>query len=320
MMKNYLMYGLLVVLAIASAAPTAADGQEPLRLTMDTPLPSAGVQQSAKHAELKQPQLLNGFPRLETVVLTGGPIDDAAIETLAKLKRLESVVFDSVDISEQQINNLRELRPSLRIYRSQRLALARLRNVGYLDNTAVIYNQESRPEEQRIILNDDEQRLQRIYGMKLFERAFSFRYQTDIDNGFHEMTAEEMMDIRFLTTLIHIELSNIQFTPESLRCLIPLTRLTHLALPIRDVNDTAIGVFSQLKSLEAIECSFGPYKNVDSAEVQFCLSLAKALPEVKVRSMGINKMMGLPIFSTLDASKIDTDVKTGRLKYSVTDE
>ncbi len=128
MKSSYLMHGLLVVLAIASAAPTAADDHEPLRLTIDMPLPL--YRQSVKHAELKQPQLLNRFPRLETVVLTGGPIDDAALETLATLKRLESVVFDSVDVSEQQINNLRELRPKLRIYRSQRLALVRLRNVG----------------------------------------------------------------------------------------------------------------------------------------------------------------------------------------------
>jgi hypothetical protein len=316
--SSYLMHGLLFVLAIASAAPTAADDQEPLRLTIDMPLPSS--LQSVKHAELTQPQLLNRFPRLKTVVLTGGPIDDAVIKTLAKLKRLESVVFDSVDVSEQQINNLRELRPKLRIYRSQRLAVVRLRNVGYLDNTAVIYNQETLPEAQRIILDGDEQRLQRIYGMKLFERASKFRYKTDIEESYHEMTADEMMDIRFLTTLIRVDLSNIQFTPESLRCLIPLTKLKHLALPIRDINDTAIGVFSQLKSLETIECGVGSYQNVDSADVQFCLSLAKALPEVKVRSMTINKMMGLPIFSTLDASKIDTDVKTGRLKYSVSDE
>ncbi len=317
MKSSYLMHGLLVVLAIASAAPTAADDHEPLRLTIDMPLPSS--LQSVKHAELKQPQLLNRFPRLETVVLTGGPIDDAALETLSKLKRLESVVFDSVDVSEQQINNLRELRPKLRIYRSQRLALVRLRNVGYLDNTAVIYNHDSRPEEQRVILDDDEQRLQRIYGMKLFERASKFRYETDIEESYHEMTAQEMMDIRFLTTLIQIDLLNIQYTPESLRCLVPLEDLKYLTMTTKYYNDETIKVLKKLKSLGTIYLSLHDHlpRNVDSPEFLAYLTFTKELPDVKVTSWHLNKLMGLPPKSVLESSRIYTDIETGRLKYRI---
>lgn len=181
---------------------------------------------------------LLALPRLQKLAVGGPEVDDRALQRLRTLTELRLLLLDSSSVSEDGIRRFRAARPQVTVLRSQRRAIAALRDAGA---TVVVLHQQFPPE---VPANWSDEHFQS--GTIVFYRdqaqadvLAQLEHLTDLQTlrlDRSGVTDAQLAHIESLTKLVWLDLAGTQVGDAGIRRLAGLSRLRWLALEGTDVS------------------------------------------------------------------------------------
>jgi len=196
--------------------------------------------------------MIDGMPRLETLVVGGPRYSDHYLKQFARLKSLRVLVLDSVDVSDEAVTELQRSRPKLVVIRSQRIAIDSIQKI--------------RPDiEVATRLNESHPKIRELLGERYFREATRVNFGgIDGDSGPDVIFNEQLAPIKLLRTLTLLDLSWSRLNDGGMCYLKPLANLEDLRLPLDEVS--ADGLI-QLRGMTNLKRFSGTNSRVENGQI-----------------------------------------------------